>query len=147
MPKTHETVAAGFEIRPQDLYETGFPIRAQAMHLAMAKVRNSLGAAAMEAFKAGHDFAYGPLEYNLPDPFNPASLFEPVVHSVECRAGPVPAGTTALPVGFTIIRVSELTEGELARIRQGRYDWPENRWEDHCGITGCPQCEKDPTVI
>lgn len=40
-----------------------------------------------------------------------------------------------------------MTEGERIRFDHGRRDWPEDKWQDHCGKADCPECDRPPTVI
>ena len=34
-----------------------------------------------------------------------------------------------------------LTEGEKRRLIDGRRDWREHEWQDHCGDWDCDRCE------
>ena len=35
---------------------------------------------------------------------------------------------------------SQLSEGERARLVDGRSDWRDADWQDHCGIVSCESC-------
>lgn len=37
--------------------------------------------------------------------------------------------------------VRALSEGEKSRLLEGRYDWRDDAWQDHCGELGCEHCE------
>ena len=43
-----------------------------------------------------------------------------------------------------------MTETERARWLQGRYDWRDGSWQDHCGDASCEHCtgyiETNPAV-
>jgi len=70
-------------------------------------LRAKLDAAALEALKAGKDWAEGPMTFDrgpsLEYLFAPRSLFEPVKHTAEVRAGPVDADWQP-PHGWRVIR-------------------------------------------
>lgn len=37
--------------------------------------------------------------------------------------------------------------GELGRWLDGRYDWPDDHWQDHCGDPDCERCNESCDVI
>lgn len=106
-----------------------------------AKLRDAIRAAWID----GKNFAIGPLSAPAVDnPFAPQSIFEPVKMTVECKAGPVDPVVTAdeLPQGFTLYVRPDFTPEELRRFRDGRHDWRDSDWQDHCGLPGCELCER-----
>ena len=34
-----------------------------------------------------------------------------------------------------------MSDDELARWLDGRDDWPDGQWQDHCGAPGCAECK------
>ncbi len=113
---------------------------------AIERVSRQLEVAARQAFLDGKDFAIGPMKFEEPDPFDPRPIFEPRVFSIEVPAGAVERGWDP-PQGWRVVQRPDFTDGEIARLCDGRLDWQEDRWQDHCGIVGCEECEKEPTVL
>lgn len=35
---------------------------------------------------------------------------------------------------------ADMSEAEIARWEAGRDDWPDDRWQDHCGAPDCDYC-------
>lgn len=115
---------------------------------AIAQLRQQITSDVIAAWLEGKDFAHGPPQFETEDPFSTSSIFAPRKSSVVVRGGAITAGSAdCLPAGWTVYPVADRTEGELARLRDGRHDWREGDWQDHCGIPGCEQCDKEPTVI
>ncbi|MFB0874579.1 MULTISPECIES: hypothetical protein [unclassified Sphingobium] len=34
-----------------------------------------------------------------------------------------------------------VSEGEWRRYLEGRHDWQDDEWQDHCGMADCPYCD------
>lgn len=107
-------------------------------HEAARKLRAKLNAAAIEALRSGKDWAEGPYEFPLPDlfPAEPQGLFEPVIYSVQCKAGPVDS-TWMPPEGWRVIRHADWVAAgrpfDVDYARTARFD-PQD---------GCPVCSGD----
>lgn len=54
-------------------------------------LRAELDAAALEVLQSGRSWGEGPYEFTSPAPYpyEPQGMIEPVVYTVECKAGPV----------------------------------------------------------
>ena len=69
-------------------------------------LRAKLDAAALEVLQAGQSWGEGPYSFPAPDWFDPRPLWEPQVHTVECKGGAVPHDWTP-PSGWRMIRHSD----------------------------------------
>lgn len=141
IPKYHIPI----EFRAQ-MEDMRVDLRFDPARQAIDRVNKQLEVAARQAFLDGRDFAIGPVSYDEPNPFDPRPIWESRKFSIEVRAGAVRRGWEP-PEGWRVVRRPDLTEGEVERLRDGRLDWQEDRWQDHCGIVGCEECEKEPTVL
>jgi hypothetical protein len=92
------------------------------------------------------DFAHGPFQAGGDDPFSTKSLFDTWRIEITCKAGPVdremsPEGLLVAFADLTYYRRPEFSESELRRFIDGRHDWRDEEWQDHCGLPGCELCE------
>lgn len=44
-------------------------------------------------------------------------------------------------------RREHMSEDERRRFDEGRHDWRDEDWEDHCGRIGCAVCDARPTRL
>lgn len=118
-------------------------------HLLVQGLRAKLQAAARAAWIDGMDFVHGPAELAGDDPFSTKSLFEPWQTTLECKGGPCTRETglvVALRPGWRHYPRPDFSDMELLRFKDGRHDWRDSDWQDHCGLPGCEQCRCHETI-
>lgn len=69
-------------------------------------LRLKLDAAAIAVLQSGRSWGEGPYTFPQPDYFDPRPLWEPVVHSIECKGGAVPHDWLP-PSGWRMVRYAD----------------------------------------
>ena len=112
---------------------------------AVRGLQEKLRASIRAAWIDGHDFTHGPFETVGTDPFSTRSLFDQWTVEITCKGGPCsrrPDGTVDVINGWAYYPRPDFSESELIRFTDGRHDWRDSDWQDHCGLPGCELCER-----